>query len=216
MNNFIYHFIKGHILFILAGLCLLSSLSLAFTPAVAATSTPEIIKAEKYMQSMGTVKARFLQTTSSGPQLTGTFYLHRPGRLRFEYDPPLKDYIVADGTFIYFYDGDINEQRNALIGQTLADFILRPNISLTDEYINVERIMHVEDMLQITLLQTDDPHSGSITLGFEKEPFQLKKWRVVDAMGEITEIELFDIQTDMPLPRSLFTFIAPKTKGFNQ
>jgi outer membrane lipoprotein-sorting protein len=187
------------------------------TPALAQNTqrTPEIQKAERYLQSLKTAKARFVQTTSNGPQLTGDFYLNRPGKLRFQYDAPLKDYIVADGTFIYFYDGDINEQSNAPIGQTLADFILRPNIRLTNEDLNIKRIMHVDNMIQITIEQKTDPDAGSITLGFQKKPFQLSRWRVVDAMGSVTEIELTNLKTGMDFPSSLFAFFAPKKEGFN-
>lgn len=196
-------------------LALLMALVTAPTFALATERTPEVQKAENYLRNLKTAKARFIQTTSNGPELTGDFYLSRPGRLRFEYDDPLDDYIVADGTFIYFYDGDIKEQSNAPIGQTLADFILRPNIRLTNEDLNIQRIMHVGDMVQITIAQSHDPDSGTITLGFEKEPYRLKKWRVVDAMGAVTEIELEDIQTGVKLPKSLFAFIAPKKEGFN-
>ena len=198
-----------HILFIILSFALL-------TPAYATQRTPEVQQAEKYLRSLKTAKARFVQTTSNGPQLTGDFYLWRPGRLRFQYDAPLKDYIVADGTFIYFYDGDINEQSNAPIGQTLADFILRPNIRLTNEDLKIERIMHVDNMVQITIRQSHDEDAGSITLGFEKNPFKLKKWRVVDTMGSVTEIELHDIQTGMELPKSLFAFFAERKEGFNE
>ncbi len=120
--------------------------SFSFT-ASATQRTPEVQEAERYLQKLKTAKARFIQTTSSGPQLSGDFYLSRPGKLRFQYDAPLKDYIVADGSFIYFYDGDIDEQSNAPIGQTLADFILRPNIRLTNEDLNIERIMHVDNLI---------------------------------------------------------------------
>ena len=199
---------KHILLFIALNLALLA-------PASATQRTPEIQQAERYLQNLTTAKARFTQTSSAGPQLTGDFYLSRPGRLRFEYDDPLNDYIVADGTFIYFYDGDINEQSNAPIGQTLADFILRDNIRLVNEDLKIARIMHVDNMVQITIQQADDPDSGSIMLGFQKNPFQLKKWRVVDAMGTITEIVLSDMTTGMKLPSSLFAFIAPKKEGFN-
>lgn len=191
---------------------------IVFTTAVYAQGTqrtPEIQKAERYLQSLKTAKARFTQTTSDGPQLTGDFYLSRPGKLRFQYDAPLKDYIVADGAFIYFYDGDINEQSNAPIGQTLADFILRSNIRLTNDDLNIKRIMHVDNMVQITIEQKTDPDAGSITLGFQKKPFQLKKWRVVDAVGSVTEIELTNLQTGIKFPSSLFAFFAPKKEGFN-
>jgi len=189
---------------------------IASTEMASATQrTPEVQKAERYLRALKTAKARFVQTSSNGPELTGDFYLNRPGRLRFQYDAPLKDYIVADGTFIYFYDGDINEQSNAPIGQTLADFILRPNIRLTNDDLKIQRIMHVGDLVQITISQSHDPEAGTITLGFEKEPFRLKKWRVTDAVGAITEVELFDMQTGIKLPSSLFAFVAAKPEGFN-
>ena len=197
-------------------LALLMALVTAPTFALATERTPEVQKAENYLRNLKTAKARFIQTTSNGPELTGDFYLSRPGRLRFEYDDPLDDYIVADGTFIYFYDGDIKEQSNAPIGQTLADFILRPNIRLTNEDLNIQRIMHVGDMVQITIAQSHDPDSGTITLGFEKEPYRLKKWRVVDGAGGITEVELFDLKTGMDLPNSLFVYRDPKPTGYNQ
>ncbi len=66
-------------------------------------------------KGLKTVKARFVQTAPDGGQTRGTFYLNRPGKLRFQYDPPLKDFVVADGLFIYFYDGELEQQSNAPI-----------------------------------------------------------------------------------------------------
>ena len=65
-------------------------------------------KAENYLRGLKTAKANFIQSTSSGLQLFGTFYLDRPGKLRFEYDA-LDDFVVADGIFIYFYDSELEE-----------------------------------------------------------------------------------------------------------
>ena len=147
-------------------------------------------------------------------QATGTFYLDRPGKLRFEYDPPIEDYVVADGQFIYFWDSELEQQSNAPIGQTLADFILRPNIRMDGE-VKVEGVSHSPNMVHIRVTQKNDPQAGSITLGFNEKPYYLKKWTVVDAQGAQTEIELFDIKPNVALASSLFRYVAPKPEGFN-
>ena len=172
---------------------------------------PSIREAEKYLNSLSTAKARFLLTAADGSQQIGTFYLNRPGRLRFEYDPPAKDFIVADGILIYFYDAQMKEQSNAPIGQTLADFLLRSTIKLSDD-VKIERVMRGGDLLQITLVQADDPGTGSLTLGFTENPMALKKWRVVDAQGQVVEVELFQLQTGLKLDPDLFVYHDPNPK----
>jgi outer membrane lipoprotein-sorting protein len=190
-------------------LCLL--LLLAAAPARAELPTgrpPSIAKAEEYFANLHTAKARFLQTAQNGKQLAGTFYLNRPGKLRFEYDPPVRDYVVADGLFIYFYDGELNQQSNAPIGQTLADFLLRDNIKFSGD-LKVTQVVRGGGLTQISLVQKADPGAGKLILGFTENPFELKKWRVVDASGAVTEVELFDIEKNVKLPNNLFVYRAP-------
>ena len=170
--------------------------------------TPHVREAERYLNGLDTAKARFLLTSADGAQQIGTFYLNRPGRLRFEYDPPAKDFIVADGLLIYFYDGQLGQQSNAPIGQTLADFLLRKDIRLGGD-VEVLRIMRGGDLLQITLAQKNDPGAGTLTLGFAENPMALKKWRVVDAHGQTVEVELFQLQTGMRLASDLFVYRDP-------
>ncbi len=170
---------------------------------------PQIAAAETYLNTLKTAKARFLLTAADGTQQIGTFYLNRPGKLRFEYDPPLKDFIVADGLLIYFYDSQLGEQSNAPIGQTMADFLLRKDIRLGGD-VAVERVTRGGNLLQITVVQKTDPGAGSLTLGFTENPLELKKWRIVDAQGQTVEVELFQMQTGMKLDSKLFVYHAPK------
>ena len=122
---------------------------------------------------------------------------------------------MADGLFIYFYDSEMEQQSNAPIGQTLADFILRKDLKLSGD-VTVQKVARVNGMIQILMTQTDDAGAGTLTLGFTEKPYQLKKWRVVDGAGGITEVELFDLKTGMDLPNSLFVYHDPKPKGYNQ
>lgn len=200
-------------------LLLIISAFLILVPTVSyADNASDIKRVEDYLRTFDTARARFVQTTHNGVQLVGTFYLDRPGKLRFEYDPPIEDFVVADGFFIYFYDAEAKEQTNAPIGQTLADFILREHIALSGD-IKVVDVTRASEVLQVKLVQEADPEAGSLTLGFQEEPFQLKKWRIVDGQGLITEVELFYLKSGMTHPSGLFVYADPTpraTKSFNQ
>jgi outer membrane lipoprotein-sorting protein len=198
-------------------LLFLTALFFVTAPALAQDkAVAEIRMAEEYFKNLKTVKSRFIQTSPDGTQKRGQFYLNRPGKLRFEYDPPSKDFVVADGVFIYFYDGEMKQQTNAPISQTLADFLLRENLKLSGD-LKVTKVMRAGGYIQITLIQSKQPKAGELTLAFTdaKKP-QLKKWRILDSVGNITETELFDMQTGLKLPSSLFAYRDPVAKGVNK
>lgn len=201
---------------VFASLALFVALFVLAAPASAqATSEADVRAAQTYLQGLKTAKARFVQTNPDGSIARGTFYLSRPGRLRFEYDTPVKDLVVADGLLIHFYDGIANQTSNAPIGQTLADFLLRRTISLSGD-VKATRVRRGADLLQITLVQENDPGAGSLTLGFSEQPYALRKWRVIDAMGAVTEVELLDMQPNVTLAPSLFVFNNPVGSGLNR
>jgi outer membrane lipoprotein-sorting protein len=197
-------------------------ISLAFAaPPVSAqdsanASDKAVAAAQSYLQSLKTAQARFVQTANDGRQAAGTFYLDRPGKLRFEYDPPYKDLVVADGIFIYFYDSETKQESNALINQTLADFLLRKRLNLGGD-VAVTSVAHsTKGDLLITLIESGNASAGSLTLVFEEKPaLKLKKWRVVDSTKTITEIELSELQTGMKLPASLFVYKNPGRSKYN-
>jgi outer membrane lipoprotein-sorting protein len=178
--------------------------------------TALVLQAQNYLNTLRTARSRFIQTTHNGVQLAGTFYLDRPGKLRFEYDPPIEDFVVADGIFIYFYDAEMKQQSNAPIGQTLADFLLRPELDLQDEELQVTKTESAGGLVQLTVVQRSDAAAGSLILGFSENPFALKKWRVIDGQGLITEVELFYLKTGMTHPSGLFSYHDPVPKALNR
>lgn len=185
-------------------------------PKDKAPDNKAVQQAQNYLNQLKSATARFVQTTHDGTQLVGTFYLNRPGKLRFEYDEPIEDFVVADGFFIYFYDSELGEQTNAPIGQTLADFLLRDPISLSGD-LTVKDVRQSKDLTLIEVVQSIDPSAGSLTLGFNDNPYHLKKWRIVDGQGLITEVELFYLEEGLDLPSTLFVYADPKgSKGFNE
>lgn len=179
--------------------------------APAAAQDPFLEKAERWFNSLDDARADFIQIGPDGSEATGTFYLNRPGRMRFEYDAPLRDFIVADGVMVHFYDGELDDTSNALIGQTPAEFILRNNLDFTgtSDKLIVTETRHSDDVFRMTLVQRNDPEAGKIFLDFAKDPIYLIGWGILDAMGGYTKITLTSLDTDVNLDPSLFRFVDP-------
>jgi outer membrane lipoprotein-sorting protein len=64
--------------------------------------------------------------------------------------------------------------------------------------------------LRVTLVQTEEPDQGSITLVFAEQPMELRRWTVVDAQGLPTHVLLGDVETGVALDDELFVFHNPK------
>lgn len=192
----------------------------AALPAPAQTAAPDrqavTRAAEAYLQNLGSMKAKFIQTGPDGTKIAGDFLLKRPGRMRFDYADPIKDFIVADGRFIYYYDSQMKETANAPISQSLADFFLRKDLRLSGD-VRVTDVSRQGEFTVVSLVQAKDPGAGTLSLGFLTEPMQLKKWRITDAQGAITEVELFDAVTGIKLDNDLFHYYDPnrRTPGYN-
>ncbi len=179
----------------------------AFIPASYAKDA-RVTQAENWLKNLTYGQARFSQKGYDGTVLTGNFYIHRPGRLRFEYDPPAKDFIVADGVLLYFYDAQQRQTSTAPVGTTLADFLLRKNPRLEGD-LTVKNVTETADTVTYTIYQTADASSGTLTVNFRREPFQLQSWSIKDAQGLRTDIVLNDFDIGTPLPPSLFVYKDP-------
>ena len=64
---------------------------------------------EDWFAKTQTLKANFVQIDERGYSATGKVWLRRPGRVRFEYDPPVPLLIVADGIFVVFVDKELEQ-----------------------------------------------------------------------------------------------------------
>lgn len=189
-------------------------LALIVAPAAfAQQEIPEVAAVQSYLNSLRTLKAKFIQTDNAGKRLGGTFLLKRPGRMSFTYDPPVKDFIVADGLFINYYDAQMKQGSRTLISKSLADFFLREKLTLSGD-LTVSTVVRDGGMLLVTLVEKKEPKAGSLTLAFTETPaLELRKWRIVDPEGGTTEVELLNVQTGMKLDNDLFHYYDPERKN---
>lgn len=179
-----------------------------FLPAAAFAKDQRVVQAEQWLQNLKTGQARFTQRSYDGTVLSGDFYIWRPGRLRFQYDPPVADFIVADGVLLHYYDSEQRQASTTPVGLTLADFLLRKNARL-DGDLTVQNVRTKNGMVSMSVTQTADPASGQLTLNFTENPFALQSWSIIDPQGLTTHVTLVGLRTGVPVPPELFIYKDP-------
>lgn len=186
---------------------------------LSAADRADVARVEQYLNSVKTLRSKFVQTAHDGRQATGTFLMSRPGKMRLTYDPPFKDFIVADGLFIFYWDGEMRQQSSAPIGTSLADLILRRDLKLSGD-VTVRGVTRQPGGLEVTLAEAKDAGKGTITLIFQDKPLALIRWRVVDAAGLTTEVGLIDAQFGAKIDPDQFVFHEPsdarESDGFSR
>ena len=173
-----------------------------------AADRADIARVERYLNEVHTLRAHFLQVADNGNSAGGTFMMARPGKMKLAYDPPIKDYVVSDGFFVFYWDAELQQQSSQPLGASLADFVLRETIKLSGD-VTVTKVARPPGALEISIIQTDDAGKGELTLIFEDKPLRLHKWRVLDAQGLITSVALSDIRTGVKFEDGLFIFHDP-------
>lgn len=181
----------------------------ASTPAEQPSDAAVIARVQAYLNNLRTLKASFLQVAPNGAVARGTAWLERPGRMRFEYDPPTPLLLVAGHGFVLFNDTKLGQTTNIPIGQTPLGILLADHIDLTGGVLRVTGIRRLPGEIEVGLVRTANPGEGSLTLTFATDPMTLRQWTVTDAQQQRTTVTLHDIQTGGRFDQSLFEPNAP-------
>ena len=116
-------------------------------------------------------------------RLGGTLYLQRPGKIRFEYDPPATLEVIADGTSVAVRDKKLLTQDIYFIQQTPLKFLLRERVDLGGD-IAITGITSEANSVRLNLEDRSTLGGTSrITLYFDPEVQNLTQWRIVDPQG---------------------------------
>jgi outer membrane lipoprotein-sorting protein len=174
----------------------------------------DLKRIEIYMNALDTIQSRFVQANPDGSYSEGTMYLRRPGRLRFEYDPPDPYLIITRGKWFIYIDTDLEQATYLPLEKTPAYFIVRKNIRFGDK-LRVTKLLRGDNVLRVELEQTDQPDAGRVMLIFTDNPLQLRKWRIVDAQGDLTDTTLINPRYGVPLADSLFVYKEPEPENVN-
>lgn len=183
-------------------------LAFAFAATGGANAQAGVPEVERYFNGIRSLQARFVQSNPNGSVVQGTLYLRRPGRMRFEYDPPSQLKIVADGSQVTMWDPPNRDFGQWPIGWTAASFLVKEPLQLSGD-LTVESQQRQDGLLALTIVQTRKPQEGKIIIRMSENPMQLRGWSILDNRGNKVDVTLTDLRTGVQLADSLFKYDGP-------
>lgn len=173
----------------------------------------DVSRVEAYLNGLKSLKAHFVQVAADGGISEGTAWLERPGRLRFQYDPPSPFLLVASYGVLTFNDSALQQTTNIPLSRTPLGILLAENVSLKGA-VTVTGVQRLPGQLEVTLIRTASPGDGSLTLVFTEDPMALRQWVVVDAQRRETRVTLSNVQLGGKYdPRLFDQIVAPPGSG---
>lgn len=153
-----------------------------------------------------TMAGRFLQIDTNGGRTEGTFFLERPDKVRFRYNPPSREEIVSVGRGFYILNRQDETyyaypQDSIPLRQFLGDQINLLNANVVD-------VTTSDGYMAITVIDNTVAGTVQVSLIFDTETKDLAQWSLVEPSGAELTFSLFDVQTGMEIPRSYFSIPA--------
>jgi outer membrane lipoprotein-sorting protein len=179
-------------------------------PPVAAALTPQdyadLQRIAGYLSGIRTMYAKFRQV-SSGGSATGQVWMARPGRMRFEYDPPSPILLLADMFYVYYVDKELIQMSKVGLKSTPAWLLLRDPITFAD--LIVTRFERGANEVRVSVVEKAEPDNGGLTMVFSANPLTLRQWSIVDQQRKTTTVSLYDERLGMALDPKLFVYQDP-------
>ena len=179
-------------------------LTAAARGAIAALPPDIVAQVEDYLNGIRTLRADFTQIAPDGKTSTGKVYIKRPGRLRFEYDPPEQLLMVARDWRLVVHDGRADQTSTVPVDKTPLGVLLNEEIRLGGP-VTIRSLAEISGELHLTVFRSAEPGRGELTLMFGLEPLDLRRWEVLDAQGKRTRVLLENVETNVPLENRLFS-----------
>jgi outer membrane lipoprotein-sorting protein len=161
-----------------------------------------------YLNGLQSAEAKFTQINGDGTISTGDILIKRPGRIRFEYDPPEKTLVVAGGGAVAIFDPKAGPRPETYpLNKTPLSLILAKNVDLARAKMVVG---HSYDGTATTITAQDPEHPeyGNIQLKFTDSPVELRQWIINDEGGNSTTVILGEMTKGVSLGDTLFNIEA--------
>jgi len=158
-----------------------------------------------YLNAMKTVQSEFTQINADGTISTGNIYIRRPGRARFEYNPPSEALVLAGGRQVAIFDAKSNTGPTQYpLKRTPLNLILARNVDLGRADMVID---HSFDGIATQVLAQDpeNPEYGNIQLMFTDDPVELRQWVITDGAGDQTIVILGALEDVASLNNNMFS-----------
>ena len=161
-------------------------------------------KMSTYLSSLSTLSGNFVQVGPNGGKTTGDFIIQKPGKVRFQYDPPSPIDVISDGTTMAIRDRRLATQDIYPLSQTPLRFLLSDRIDLLADT-NVVNVSADDTIATVTIEEKQALIGTSrLTLMFGAKDMLLKQWTVTDPQGYDTTVAVYNLTTGKKADPDMF------------
>jgi outer membrane lipoprotein-sorting protein len=169
-----------------------------------ANQKAQAAKVSAYLSSLQTLVGNFVQVGPDGNKTKGDFYIQKPGKVRFEYEPPSPIDIIADGSSVAVRDRKLATQDIYPLSQTPLRYLLSDRIDLLKDT-NVVSVTADNLFVSITIEEKQALIGTSrLMLMIGAKDGQLKQWTVTDPQGYDTTVAVYNLDANKKVDSSLF------------
>jgi outer membrane lipoprotein-sorting protein len=169
-----------------------------------ANQKAQAARVSNYLSSLQTLVGNFVQVGPDGTKTRGDFYIQKPGKVRFEYDPPTPIEIIADGSALVVRDRNLTTQDVYPLSQTPLRFLLSDRIDLLRDT-NVVNVSSDDLFVTVTI---EEKHAligtSRLMLMIGAKDGQLKQWTVTDPQGYDTTVAVYNLDSSKKIDPGLF------------
>jgi outer membrane lipoprotein-sorting protein len=185
-----------------------AAIGLALFAGAASAQQLSLAQISQYLNGLQTAQGGFTQINQDGTLSTGTIYIKRPGRIRFDYAAPDNTLVIGGGGSLAIFDPRSNAGPERYpLNQTPLGLILRENVNL-DQAEMVTGVVSDGTTTTVTAQDPDHPEYGNIQLVFTSDPVELRQWIVTDDVGGQTTVIMNDMVAGGRVRDILFNIIA--------
>jgi outer membrane lipoprotein-sorting protein len=166
-----------------------------------------------YLSSVQTMVGNFVQIGPDGSRTQGTFYLQKPGKVRFEYNPPSPIELIADGSSVVVRDRNLATQDLYPLSQTPLRYLLAEHIDLLRDTDLVS--VSADDTFITVVIEEKQLVVGTsrLMMMFDAKDLTLKQWTVTDPQGLDTTVAVYNLDTTKKPDPNLFVINYTRNPG---
>ncbi len=175
-------------------------------PAMAFTAKQRVIldRISHYLSAVQTLVGNFVQIAPDGSRTEGTFYIQKPGKVRFEYNPPSPVEVIADGSAVAVRNRDLNTQEVWPLSQTPLRYLLADHIDLLHDT-DVLSVSSDDKYITVVIEETHAAVGTSrLMIMFDAKDLTLRQWTVTDPQGLDTTVSIYNLNADTKPDPDLF------------
>ena len=166
-------------------------------------------KVSNYLSNVQTLVGDFVQVGPDGRRTEGQFYIQKPGKVRFEYNPPSPVEVIADGRSVVVRDRKLDTQQLWPLSQTPLRFLLTDHLDLIRDT-NLVAVSADDTFVTIVIEETQTLVGTSrLMLMLGAKDLQLRQWTVTDPQGFDTTVAVYNLDTTKKPDPDQFVIIYP-------